>query len=58
MSKDTIVEFSTPATSNEDPLTELLQRGARQLIATAAEAELEKFLQSYQPDRDSNTIKP
>jgi hypothetical protein len=35
MSKDTIVEFRTRATSHEDPLTELLQRGARRLIAAA-----------------------
>ena len=53
MSKDTIVEFRTPATSHEDPLTELLQRGARQLIAAAVEAELAEFLQSYQEDRDA-----
>ena len=53
MSKDTIVEFRTPATSNEDPLTALLQRGARQLIAAAVEAELADFLLSYQEDRDA-----
>jgi transposase-like protein len=53
MSKDTIVEFRTPATSDGDPLTELLQRGARQLIAAAVEAELAEFLQSYQEDRDA-----
>ena len=53
MSKDTIVEFGTPATSNEDPLTELLQRGARQLIAAAVEAELSEFLKGYQEDSDA-----
>ena len=47
MSKDTIVESRTPATSDGDPLTELLQRGARQLIAAAVEAALAEFLQSY-----------
>ena len=53
MSKDTIVEFRTPAPGNEDPLTELLQRGARTLIAAAVEAELAEFLLEYQQHKDT-----
>lgn len=53
MSKDTIVEFRTPASGHEDPLTELLRRGVRTLIATAVEAELAEFLQGYQQDSDA-----
>lgn len=53
MSKDTIVGFRTPASGTEDPLTELLQQGARQLIAAAVEAELAGFLQDYQTERDA-----
>jgi hypothetical protein len=45
MRKDTIVAFRTPAYDHEDPLTELLRRGVRTLIATAVEAELAEFLQ-------------
>jgi len=56
MSKDTIVGFRTPASGTEDPLTELLQQGARQLIAAAVEAELAGFLQDYQTERDALRI--
>ncbi|PYG04533.1 hypothetical protein D893_00331, partial [Thioalkalivibrio sp. ALE21] len=35
----------------EDPLTELLRRGARDLIKQAVEAELQTFMETYAEDR-------
>jgi len=47
MSKNKIVKLEKPGEFSEDPLTELLQQGARQLIAEAVEAELQVLLQQY-----------
>lgn len=38
----------------DDPLTELLRRGARKLLAEAQEIEIELFLDQYKPLRDEN----
>ena len=46
MGKDSVVEFRKPGTI-EDPLTELLRGGARQLIEQAIEAELAELLGRY-----------
>ena len=46
MSKDNVVEFRTPD-SIDDPLTELLRQGAKQLIHRAIEAELGEYLAQY-----------
>ena len=46
MEENTIVEFSGRDTV-ADPLTELLRKGARQLLQTAVEAELETFLKEF-----------
>jgi transposase-like protein len=43
MNKSKVVEFKNPVIT--DALTELIRRGARQIIATAVEAELELFLE-------------
>ena len=48
MDQDTHESSIAPAAGVEDPLTELLQRGARDLIRQAVEAELQGFLASYQ----------
>jgi hypothetical protein len=47
MEKNKIIELKTPGENSEDPLTELLRAGARQLIAEAVEAELQEFLAQY-----------
>jgi transposase-like protein len=47
MSKNKIVKLEKPGDFSEDPLTELLRSGARQLIADAVEAELQELLQQY-----------
>ncbi len=46
MSKDTVVAIRSPE-GIEDPLTELLRKGARQLIQQAVEAELAELLERY-----------
>jgi len=53
MNDDTIIGFRKPGEAETDPLTELLRKGARQLIAEAVEAELQGFLAEYQDHRDS-----
>lgn len=51
MSKDTVVSFQGPETI-EDPLTELLRNGARQLIQQVVEAELQELLAQHSERRD------
>ncbi len=47
MSKDKVIALKKPGEISEDPLTELLRKGARQLITEAVEAELQDLLQQY-----------
>ena len=47
MSKNKIIELKKPGEFGEDPLTELLRNGARQLISDAVEAELHELLKQY-----------
>lgn len=47
MNKNKIISLKKPGEFSEDPLTELLRHGARQLIADAVEAELQDLLQQY-----------
>ncbi len=47
MSQNKIIELKKPGEFNEDPLTELLRNGARQLISDAVEAELQDLLSQY-----------
>ena len=51
MSHDTTQTAKGPAPSPDDPLTELLRRGARELIHQAVEAELQTFMDTYAQDR-------
>ena len=51
MSDDTVVRFPVPGVV-EDPLSEMLRGGARQLIAQAVEAELEEFLLGHATRRE------
>ncbi|WP_319567962.1 IS256 family transposase [Cohaesibacter marisflavi] len=50
MDENTIVELRGRDTV-ADPLTELLRKGARQLLQTAVEAELEAFLQEFKEQK-------
>ena len=40
MEDDTILEFTDPAGISPDPLTDILRKGARDLLAQAVEAEV------------------
>lgn len=53
MSHDTIVPFKKEDDVT-DPLTELLRQGARQLLNTAIEAEVEELLTAHRHRRDAN----
>ena len=54
MSKSKIIAFKKPGDISEDPLTELLRTGARQLIANAVEAELYGYLRQFTGLKDEN----
>lgn len=47
MNQNKIIELKKPGEFSEDPLTELLRNGARQLISDAVEAELQELLKQY-----------
>lgn len=51
MSKSTVVQLRQP-NAVQDPLTDLLRAGARQLLAEAIEAEVASFLGEYELERD------
>ena len=47
MSQNKIIDLKKPGEFCEDPLTELLRNGARQLIADAVQVELQELLDQY-----------
>ena len=47
MKENTVVAFQNPSDFQKDPLTEVLQAGARELSAQAVEAEVSVFLGSH-----------
>lgn len=53
MSESKVITLKKPGEISEDPLTELLRTGARQLIAQAIEAELDEFLQQFSTCTDA-----
>ncbi len=53
MKKDTVVELKKPDTVAEDPLMEILRKGAREMLTRALEAEVETFLERFDHVRDS-----
>lgn len=55
MSNDSLIAFQPPESSASfnDALTELVRKGARQIIAQAVEAELAEFLTQYQSLKDN-----
>ena len=54
MAKDNVIDLKKPEQFNDDPITEILQQGARQLLATALEAEIEIFLNQFRDLTDDN----
>jgi len=47
MHNDTIIEFTKPTGFSPDPLTDVLREGARELLATAVQAEVSDFLATH-----------
>ncbi len=52
MTDDTIVQFRQPGSFSDDPLTEVLRVGARQLLGQAIEAEVEAHIAAHEHLRD------
>lgn len=52
MSKDNVIAFENPSSKADDPLTDVLRRGASKLLAQAVEAEVETLLAQYADRRD------
>ena len=47
MSKDNVVELKKPDVFVNDPITEIVRNGARQILAKALEAEISLFINQY-----------
>ena len=47
MKEDTVVSFRQPGSFSEDPLTDVLRAGARQLLAQAVEVEVEAHIAAH-----------
>ena len=47
MSKDNVVELKKPDVFVNDPITELVRNGAREILAKALEAEISVFIHQY-----------
>ena len=47
MEENTVVAFRNPSDFQDDPLTEVLRAGARELLAQAVEAEVAEFLEGH-----------
>ncbi len=54
MKKDTVVELKKPEVIAEDPLMEILRRGARELLTRALEAEVASFVAQFEDVRDAS----
>ena len=53
MQQDTVIALPNPWSTRSDPLTEVLRRGAQQLLAQAVEAEVATLLAQYADRHDS-----
>ena len=47
MKDDTVIAFRQPGSFSDDPLTDILRAGARQLLAQAIEAEVEGHIVAH-----------
>ena len=55
MNRNNVTELKKPATFVDDPITDILRSGARQLLAEALEAEIERFLAIYTDLKDNKS---
>lgn len=54
MKDDTVIEMKNPDPQFRDYLTEILQAGCQEILASALEAEITEFLEHYKELRDDN----
>ena len=47
MKQDTVIEIKKPETFIDDPITELIRQGARDILFKALEIEIDGFLSLY-----------
>ncbi len=47
MVNDTVIEFTAPSEFSADPLRDVLRQGARDLLATAVQAEVSEFIAGH-----------
>lgn len=52
MKKDTVIQLKKPEVVSEDPLMEILRKGAREMLKAALEAEVEGFLARFDEAQD------
>ena len=52
MSQNSVIDLKKPEPFVDDPITEIIRRGARKLLAQALEAEIELFINQYDDLRD------
>lgn len=52
MSDNNVIELKKPELFFDDPVTEILRKGARELLAQALEAEIEHFIEQYKSLKD------
>ena len=52
MKQNNVIDLKNPETFFDDPLTAILRKGARKLLATALEAEIEGFIARYAEQED------
>ena len=48
LGRDNVIEFKRPAKSFNDPLTEIIRNGAREILKEALEVEIQSFVEQYQ----------
>jgi len=53
ISKDNVIDFKKPELFVDDPITDVLRKGARKLLIEGLEAEIEGFLSHYRELRDN-----
>jgi putative transposase len=56
MNKDNVVAIKKPERFVDDPISDILRQGARDLLAHALEAEIEIFLNQYKDLRDETGL--
>ncbi|CAL1242083.1 transposase (plasmid) [Candidatus Methylocalor cossyra] len=58
MGEDKVIRLKSPGTPGavEDPLTEVLREGARRLLVSAIEAEVESFLEQFREEKTTEGL--